>query len=316
MSKLAFHPAVAAVPTHPKILIYGAPGTGKTWFATAFPSVAYIDAEGGADLAHYASRITAGGGQYIGPADGARNPDFVLEQIEALATQPHNFKSLVIDSVTELFTDKTSREMDRLAPIYGDKSTYGKENVPAVRWMKSLLRALNKLDMNVVLIAHEKQTFVDDKPGPIEADVWKKLPHVLHLAMRATLRGPARNFIVTKSRMLGFPQATSIAVDFLEFKRRFEQDFGAGVIDAVAKNFALATPEQVQELRRLAGVLKLKPEQIEKSLSKKGADEWRDLTTEQAAEIIATLTASAAPTLAKQAAEAPDFSPVEPKATA
>ena len=67
----------AAEPSKPKVLIFGKPGVGKTWQALDFPSVYYIDTEGGADLAHYTDKLERSGGVYRarllqgGPDQGA-----------------------------------------------------------------------------------------------------------------------------------------------------------------------------------------------------------------------------------------------------
>ena len=75
----------AAEPSKPKMLIYGAPGVGKTWGALDFPGVYYIDTEGGADLAHYTAKLDAAGGVYLGPDQGAQSFDTIIDQVDALA---------------------------------------------------------------------------------------------------------------------------------------------------------------------------------------------------------------------------------------
>ena len=66
-SKLKAIAPKAAEPSKPKMLIYGKPGVGKTWAALDFPSVYYMDTEGGADLEHYTDKLLAAGGMYFGP---------------------------------------------------------------------------------------------------------------------------------------------------------------------------------------------------------------------------------------------------------
>ena len=66
-SKLRAVDPKAASPSKPKILIFGKPGVGKTWTSLDFPSVYYIDTEGGADLNHYTDKLKKAGGVYFGP---------------------------------------------------------------------------------------------------------------------------------------------------------------------------------------------------------------------------------------------------------
>src|SRR5262249_38170256 len=101
-SKLKAVDPKAAEPSKPKILIFGKPGVGKTWGSLDFPSVYYIDTEGGADLKHYTDKLTKAGGMYFGPEQGSLSFASVLEQIQALATERHSFRTVVIDSISKL----------------------------------------------------------------------------------------------------------------------------------------------------------------------------------------------------------------------
>jgi KaiC/GvpD/RAD55 family RecA-like ATPase len=109
MSKLKAVKPKKAEPKKPKILIYGKPGVGKTWQALDFPSVYYIDTEGGADLAHYTDKLERSGGVYLGPDQGSLDFATVLEQVQALATERHDFRTLVIDSISKLYTLEITR---------------------------------------------------------------------------------------------------------------------------------------------------------------------------------------------------------------
>ena len=81
----------AAEPSKPKVLIFGKPGVGKTFGALDFPSVYYIDTEGGADLAHYTDKLEKSGGMYLGPEQGNLSFETVMEQVQALATEQHHY---------------------------------------------------------------------------------------------------------------------------------------------------------------------------------------------------------------------------------
>ena len=83
--------------------------------AIDFPSVFYVDTEGGADLAHYTDKLSKSGGVYLGPEDGACDFATVLGQIKALASEAHSHKTLVIDSISKLFNSAVSLEAERLA---------------------------------------------------------------------------------------------------------------------------------------------------------------------------------------------------------
>ena len=103
VSKLRAVTPKAAEPSKPKMLLYGRPGVGKTWASLDWPSVFYIDTEGGADLAHYTDKLERAGGVYLGPEQGSLSFETVMEQVQALATEQHLYRTLVIDSISKLF---------------------------------------------------------------------------------------------------------------------------------------------------------------------------------------------------------------------
>lgn len=89
-------------PKKAKVLIFGAPGVGKTWTSLDFPDCYYIDVEGGATNPEYQHKLEESGAMYFGPPDAA---DFltVLEEIKTLAMTKHDRRTLIIDSYSKLF---------------------------------------------------------------------------------------------------------------------------------------------------------------------------------------------------------------------
>lgn len=284
-SKLAFKPPKDVEPSRPKILEWGKSGAGKTWFALDFPSVAYIDTEGGADLEHYQDKLRASGGVYLGPDDGTLDPKFVIDQVRALASEQHNYRTLVIDSITKIYGNIIALEAERL----GDKDAFGASKKPAIAFMRSLIHWVNRLDMNVLMIAHEKATWVDEKPGPPTFDCWEKLEYELHLSLQIQERGASRVAVIKKSRLKGFTKNESFPLSYDEFSKRFGRDN----IEAKAHVLELATEEQANEYRKLVSNLKLSDEVLAKGLAKRNVEAFEDLDRTAAEEVIATLKAKA-----------------------
>lgn len=288
MSKLKAKPPGETQPGKTKQLIFGPSGVGKTWYALSYPKPYYMDTEGGADLAHYQERLKTAGGVYMGPADGTLDFATVIEEIKALATENHPYETLIIDSITKLFQTCIAQEADRL----GDKDAFGASKKPAIAWMRRLVAWLSRLDMNVVLIAHETSEWgKDDKTGQrVEigkmADVWDKLIYELHLTLWCQKRGPQRVAIVRKSRLTGFPEGENFKLEYGAFAERYGKDF----IEAPTKPIVLATQEQVTEINRLLGIVKVTEEEITKLLTKAGAENFAELNESQAAATIQWLT--------------------------
>ena len=275
----------------PKILIYGPPGVGKTWGSLDFPSVYYIDTEGGADLSHYRQKLKAAGGMYFGPDQGSLDFDTVIGQIEALATEEHGYKTVVIDSITKLFNTAITDEQARL----GDKDAFGASKKGPVRQMSRLVRWLNRADMNAVIIAHQKDLWGKDEKGNREAigftfDAWEKLEYELHLVLRISKIGTGANikrFANTgKSRLVGFPEGEKFDWNYSDFSTRYGKD----VIEKAPIPIVLASPEQVAEINRLLGIVVLPPDTQEKWFKKASVDSFDEMDTATIAACISFLT--------------------------
>lgn len=269
-------------------MIFGPSGVGKTFFTLTFPKPFYIDTEGGADLKHYQERLKQAGGVYLGPEDGALDFATVLEQMQALATEKHEFKTLIIDSITKIYQTAIANEAERL----GDKDAFGASKKPAIGWMRRLVNWTMKLDMNVWFVAHDVAEWgPDPKSGQRTEigripDVWDKLIYELDLTLHAIKRGPARIAIVRKSRLTGFPDAEQFDLDYKAFAERYGKDY----IEAPTKQIVLATKVQLDEITRLLGIVKVEEADIEKIKTKAGVESWAELSTEQADKTIKWLT--------------------------
>lgn len=242
----------AAVPSKPKILIFGPPGTGKTTFACDFPSVYYIDSEGGADLEGYTDRLKASGAAYMGPRDGACDFPTVLEEIQTLATTKHRFKTLVIDSFSKLFETRVAIDAEAMERA-GKEDGFGASKKGAVGLSRRMVSWFQRLDMNVVLICHQQAMYEGGKEVGVTFSGWPKLGYELHLALRVAKLGASRKAFVGKSRLKGFPEGESFDLDYATFAGRYGRD----VMEAESKAAEVSTPEQMAEYHAL--LVEVKP---------------------------------------------------------
>ena len=132
----------------PRLMIYGAEGVGKSSFAALAPSPIFIQTEDG-----------------LGEIDTSRFPlcktfDEVIQQLQAVRDEEHNFQTLVIDSL-----DWLERLIwDRVCCDYGVKSIekadggYGRGYVLALTYWRQIISHLNDIrnrrGMCVILISH------------------------------------------------------------------------------------------------------------------------------------------------------------------
>lgn len=287
MSKLKAKAPSKHEPTKPKILIYGPPGVGKTWFSLDFPNCYYIDTEGGAARTHYMEKLTKSGGMVMGPEEGALDFETVIGQFQALASEDHDFKTVVIDSITKLFNTAVANEAERL----GAKDAFGASKKPAVAFMRRLVAWIQRLNMNVLLISHQKEEWGQDARGERISightfDCWEKLEYELDLAFKAVKQGTSRYGVVRKSRLLGFPDLHQFELSF----PKFAEMYGKDVIDKKGANIHLASKEQAAEIERLVGILRPSEEDIQKIWNKASANSWSELTADQARKVIESYT--------------------------
>lgn len=241
-------------PSHPKILIYGAPEAGKTYGSLGFPNAYYFDCEGGAVRDQYKKKLIASGGVYFGEDQGSKDFATVVNEIKTLATEEHPYKTLVIDSISKLHGTSVAREEERL----GDKDGFGASKKPAISLTRQLISWIDKVDMNVILIAHEKAVWGKDSKGNMTQigttfDAWEKLAYELDLCFQVIKTGDSRKAYVKKSRLTEFPSGESFDWSYAEFANRY----GKKILETEAKPVVLATVEQLAEAKRLLEIVKL-----------------------------------------------------------
>lgn len=265
-----------------KAVLYGVSGVGKTTLALSFPAPYYFDVEGGAKGPQYRELLKKSGGAYLGPEDGTLSFDTLIEQMQALATEKHGFKTLIVDSLTKLFQSTIAAEAERL----GDKDAFGASKKPAIAAMRRLVMWASRLDMNIWFICHETAEWgiVNGQRAEIGrvADVWDKLIYELDLAVHATKRGPQRVALVKKSRLTGFPDADSFPLDYAEFAARH----GKESVEASSETITLALPEQVAEVTKLLDLVKTDPADIQKWFDKANVAAWPEMTSDQIGKVI------------------------------
>lgn len=273
MQLKAKHPK-KATPKRPKVLIYGPAGVGKTWCAMDFPSAYLVDCEGGATRDEYTDKLEAAGGVYLGQEDGANDMNVVVGQVMALAMTDHEHKTLVIDSFSKLFNTAIQVEYDRLDSMKRDMNkTFGAEKKPAIAKTRQMIRWFEKLDMNVLLICHEKALWKDGDQIGVTFDGWDKLEYELDLSMQILKMGPDRKAKVCKSRIKQFRDGELIEWSYASFAKRY----GIEVVESEATHVDPAESEQIRVVEELANVVKLEDGMRLKWFEKAGVNSWAEM---------------------------------------
>lgn len=274
MSLRAIKPEIVK-PSKPKFLVSGKSGVGKTLFAMSFEKPYVIDVEGGAVRPQYMTRLIEGGGAYFGKDQGSQDFKIVIEEIKQLATTKHDYRTLVIDSFSKLYNMAAAIAEEEVGNDYGrDKKEANKPTRQLIRW-------LEKVDMTVLLICHQKDKW--ERKGKdityvgTTFDGWDKLEYDLDLWIEIQKTGKERDFLVKKSRIDAFPEGGVFPLDH----KKFCELYGAEIINAAPQPLIMATKEQVAEIKKLIELVRLDEDIVEKWLKKAEADDFDEMSSDQ-----------------------------------
>lgn len=254
----------AMIESRLKALFYGSAGVGKTIAAIQFPRPYIIDTEGSTNKPQYVKAIENVDGAVLMTVDF----DEMVNEVRELLTTKHEYKTLVIDSLTLLYNDLLEKAERKVGTEFGRH--YGEAN----KHMKQLLNLLFRLDMNVIITSHSKNEYgVNLSVLGQTFDCYKKLDYLFDLVFEIQKRGTHRVGLVKKSRIEAFPDSESFPFSYDEIASRY----GRHIIERDAVAQELASSAQVCELLRLVDLLKVPAETYQKWLDKASSECWEDM---------------------------------------
>lgn len=218
-----------------KAIFYGKEKVGKTTCAITFPKPYVIDAEKRIKHAWHVDLMTANGGQYV----QISNYDDIMSEIKELMSCKHEFKTLVIDSLTviqsELVLASESKDPRQAYKIAYDK-------------LRHMINLLNRLDMNVIVIFHKKddRDKVSDTIVGYTFDGLKDFGYMMDAILEIDKRG--KSYYAIPRGAVG-PLGDAEAFEFKY--QKFVDIFGASTFETESVPERLATPDQISELNFL-----------------------------------------------------------------
>lgn len=264
-----------AVEKRLKLFMFGPAGVGKTTAAVQFPNSYIIDCERGTE--NYDALINQSNSVVFRTTDASD----IIAEIKALLTEPHDYRTLVIDPITVMYNDLLEKCEAKTGTDFGRH--YGEAN----KVMKRLANLIMALDMNVIVTAHAKKEYGDNlKVIGQTFDGWKSLDYwfdlVIELDRKRGTKNAKRYGSVVKTRLKAFPDGDVFEWSYDAVRERY----GADVLERAAQAVELASPEQVRQLNDLLTVVKLPEGTTEKWLSKAGVDSFDDMPADALAKCV------------------------------
>lgn len=270
-------------PSKPKLMLFGRPDSDKSKFCCEFPNAVYMDTENGAVESQYVKTLNDNNSLYFGVKDGSQNLKEVIDQVKALIVTPGDRQALIIDSVTKAHDTMDAEEQERMGDQKDPYSSYKKAGI---RQMRRLCALLGQLDMTVVLVAHAKDKYEGSgdtrKLAGVTFDAWPKLGHEMNLQLESKRVGAVTFATVVRSKYACMIRGQEIPMTYEAFAKAYGKD----VMERKSEGLIIATADQVAEITKLTGILKMEQEELDSFLNKMGAEEIVDLSKENADKFI------------------------------
>jgi hypothetical protein len=256
-----------------KAMFFGEMGTGKSSCACQFPNTAYIDTEDTASKKKYAQSISDNNGQVLATGDF----DEILSQVKELMSTKHDFKTLVIDSLTVPY-DNLQADCER---VTGNE--FGRHVTAANKKMKLLVNLLLRIDMNVIVTCQAKKEYGNNMSVIGQTySCYNRLGYMFDLVFETQIRGDKFVAVTRKSRIDEFPMNETFSFSYDEVIERY----GADCINKAVVTQELANKKQVDEVNRLIDLFKITEETYIKWLDKHNAESFEELSGDVIQKII------------------------------
>jgi hypothetical protein len=264
-----------------KMMVFSSPGLGKTTAAINWPKSVVIDMEHGTD--NYHETIIKNGSVVL----HTTNPDEVKDEIKILLTEKHPYRTVIIDPVTILY-QALQEKWTRIFSKYADTEKATELQDFGFRYWakvksdyKSIMRMLLACDMNVILTAHQKDVYGEGmKKVGFGSDSMKGDEHIFDYVFQLVMDSKGRRTAITKKERAEVGKA-KFPLEFEWSYANFKVYYGADNLEREATPVPLASDEQVAEVKRLLGIVKVEPDWESDVMTKADVDTWNEMTADK-----------------------------------
>lgn len=271
-----------------KMFVYGPAGVGKTTAALQFPQAYIIDTEHGTDF--YAESINKSKSAVF----NTLNPDDIKDELRALLTEKHNYKTLIIDPVTQVYNavqEKWTRVFEKYAKNEKEEEVqdFGMRYWGKVKGdFKGLQRIMLALDMNIIVTSHQKDVYGAgfNKTG-VTYDSMRGDDYLFDLVFQVERKNGTLIAHTVKERAeIGKQKFPS---EFEWSYENFCKFYGKEIIEKESAPVAMATIEQVARIKSLIEIVKVDESTISQWFMKADVTDWSEMTVEQIGKCVAFL---------------------------
>lgn len=248
-----------------QVVVYANRGVGKTHFCCSFPNTYYIDTEGLEKHPHFVEMLVTNNSMLARINDLSE----IIQEVKQLLSTKHEYRTLVIDSVTFPFHLMANMEAERLSKGGSEGTEFGANLAKAKRLTFELGMLLSRLDMNVIVTAHEKVKYEKNVEIGKVSDINEKMEYALGSVIQLIRAGTKVKARIDKSRYTALK-----TYEMIDFDNGYEvlcDRIGKNVFETESIPIELANTEQLEKLKHYVKVLNVPEEWLNKKIASFGA---------------------------------------------
>ena len=264
-----------------KFFLFGPPGCGKTTgILEQFHSCYIIDTERGA--VKYRGLFEKSKSVHFPSADIHE----VTDEVRSLLTEKHSYRTLVIDPVTNLWHQALEIGERKVGTAHA--AHFGHAN----KIIRTLNNLLVRLDMNIVVTAHQKDEYDgnNNKIG-FTFDAWNKSGYLFDYVLRLERQKEQEKDKTIVKRMCHVvkqrvePGKPPLPETFEWNYQAFKEHFGA-ILEKESVPEVKASSEKIERTRGLVKTLNIPDDTLERWFEKGHVESFEEMTDTQISSVI------------------------------